>query len=48
MLLIGPRMDGTPSQEAENDRADRVDSSGDEEHDLPRLARALQPYTISI
>ena len=42
--INGPRLDRAGRQDAGNDPADRVDSGGDEEHNLPRLARALQPH----
>jgi len=43
-IVQGPRLDRAGRQDAGNDPADRVDSGGDEEHNLPRLARALQPH----
>ena len=41
--INSPRLDRAGREDARNDPADRVDSSSDKEHNLPRLARALQP-----
>jgi len=42
-LVDGPRLNGARRQEAEDDAAEGVNASGDEEDNLPRLACALPP-----